>query len=99
MHAYLCGIMKKVCLDTHISKTPSDLKEPSLAPYSFRQIEILSGPKLNLKPMRSEDLAPVGQALVSATTWFSRTRNISNVESFSEYFMPLLERQKRSDMF
>ncbi len=61
--------------------------------YSFRQYEHLNGPRLTLKRVEAEDLISLANALISSTTWFSQTRNITTPEIFRTYFEKILARE------
>ncbi len=66
--------------------------------YSFNQFEILKGPRLTLKRVKHEDLLSLGKALISSSTWFSKTRKIDTPENFKSYFERMLEKQTRGEI-
>ncbi len=65
--------------------------------YSFLQVTSLEGRNLSLKPLTEADLAPMAKALISDTTWFAKTRGLTTVPLFSDYFRPMIERRANGE--
>lgn len=65
--------------------------------YSFLQVAEIEGSRLTLQPLAGVDLEPLAKALISETTWFSRTRGLTTVAAFSDYFRPMIERRERGE--
>ncbi len=68
-----------------------------MSSYSFKTMKQLTGSQLNLNPLTREDLRPLARALISAETWFSKTREINSEDRFVEYFLPKVEQQDRGE--
>ena len=66
-------------------------------PYSFSDFTSIDGPRLNLTPLTEDDLIPLGKTLVSETTWFTKTRDLTTPEKFAEYFRPMIARRKNGE--
>jgi RimJ/RimL family protein N-acetyltransferase len=65
--------------------------------YQFSPELVLQGPRLTLKPLLKEELTEAAEALMSPTTWFSRTRDLGTVKKFTDYFGAILDRQQRGE--
>jgi RimJ/RimL family protein N-acetyltransferase len=65
--------------------------------YSFSKFKTLNGLQLSLRPLESKDLPLIAEVLLSPTTWFSMTRDITSVDKFIAYFKPVLERQSKGE--
>lgn len=65
--------------------------------YSFHSVQKLEGERLILTPLQFSELTETAEALVSATTWFSVTRNLNSVSAFVDYFTPILQRQAQGE--
>lgn len=64
--------------------------------YSYQSLTSLAGQRIEMQPLRLEDLRPLAQALVSPTTWFSATRDMGTEEKFIDYFSGMIsERQDK----
>src|ERR1044072_5135657 len=61
--------------------------------YTFSQFQPIEGKNLRLTALKRSELPHLGEVLVSPTTWFSKTRGMSSVESFVNYFETLMKRQ------
>jgi N-acetyltransferase len=66
--------------------------------YSFEQFQSLQGQRLKLRRVHQQDLAALALALISPTTWFTKTRSLDSVESFSAYFQKLLIKQEKGEL-
>ncbi len=71
--------------------------ETTKQPYSFSQVTSLEGRNLSLRPLTEADLAPLAKALISETTWFAKTRGLTTVPVFSDYFRPMIERRSTGE--
>ena len=67
-------------------------------PYSFEQFQVIQGPKLRLRRIEVKDLPQLATTLISSSTWFSNTRDLSSVEKFTAYFKNHLERQYKGEL-
>lgn len=66
--------------------------------YSFLDFQQIIGPQLTLTRVLPADLEPLAKALISPTTWFSKTRGLTTPEAFINHFHKLLERQSRGEV-
>lgn len=71
--------------------------EKQIRPYEFRSCKVLEGRHLTLSPIRRQDLPELARALISPTTWFSRTRGIDTEAKFIDYFGPMIDRQEKGE--
>lgn len=66
--------------------------------YSFLDFQTVTGPQLTLVRVLPADLPALAKALISDTTWFAKTRNLTTVDSFVAYFQKLLDKQSRGEV-
>lgn len=74
-----------------------DFTRVSAERYSFSKLDFLEGPKLRLAPLTLSDLVPLAKALISKTTWFSKTRDLTTTEKFADYFRPMISRREKGE--
>jgi RimJ/RimL family protein N-acetyltransferase len=71
--------------------------EMRVRPYLFRSCSTLEGRRLSLSPIRRKDLGGLAEALITPTTWFSKTRGLANAAKFIAYFEPMVDRQDKGE--